>query len=103
MFICTSYNILFLLVTKRLSCLRGFDDTSHSKKGFVGTIQENTAISRKAVGINVHSTIPKGNMGYDQYTVPDTVAVEICWDTSREYSYFEKGCRNKCALDNPER
>ena len=26
---------------------------------------------------NVHGTIPKGNMGYDQYTVPDTVAVEL--------------------------
>ena len=25
---------------------------------------------------NVHATIPKGNMGYDGYTVPDTVAVE---------------------------
>ena len=25
---------------------------------------------------NVRATIPKGNMGYDQYTVPDTVAVE---------------------------
>ena len=24
----------------------------------------------------VHATIPKGNMGYVQYTVPDTVAVE---------------------------
>ena len=24
----------------------------------------------------VHATIPKGNMGYDQYTVPDTVPVE---------------------------
>ena len=34
-----------------------------------------TAISRKVVGKNVHATIPKGNMGYDQYTVPDTVAV----------------------------
>ena len=30
-----------------------------------------TAISRKVVGQNVHATIPKGNMGYDQYTVPD--------------------------------
>ena len=30
-----------------------------------------TAISRKVVGKNVHVTIPKGNMGYDQYTVPD--------------------------------
>ena len=26
---------------------------------------------------NVHATIPKGNMGYDEYTVPDTVAVEL--------------------------
>ena len=32
--------------------------------------------SRKVVGKNVHATIPKSNMGYDQYTVPDTVAVE---------------------------
>ena len=30
-----------------------------------------TAISRKVVGRNVRATIPKGNMGYDQYTVPD--------------------------------
>ena len=35
-----------------------------------------TAISRKVVGKKVHAKIPKGNMGYDQYTVPDTVAVE---------------------------
>ena len=33
-----------------------------------------TAISRKVVGKNVHATIPKGNTGYDQFTVPDTVA-----------------------------
>ena len=30
-----------------------------------------TAISRKVVGKNVHATTPKGNMGYDQYTVPN--------------------------------
>ena len=35
-----------------------------------------TAISRKVVGKNVHATIPKGSMGYDQYTVPDIVAVK---------------------------
>ena len=35
-----------------------------------------TAISRKVVGKNAQATIPKGNMGYDQYTVPETVAVE---------------------------
>ena len=35
-----------------------------------------TAISRKVVGKNVHTSIPKGNMGYEQYTAPDAVAVE---------------------------
>ena len=35
-----------------------------------------TAILRKVVAKNVHATIPKGNMGYDQYGVPDTVAVK---------------------------
>ena len=35
-----------------------------------------TVISRKVVGKNVNATIPKGNMGCDQYTVPGTVAVE---------------------------
>ena len=24
----------------------------------------------------MHATIPKGNMGYDQYPVPDNIAVE---------------------------
>ena len=33
-----------------------------------------TAISRKVVGKNVHATILKGNMGYAQYTIPDTEA-----------------------------
>ena len=35
-----------------------------------------TAILRKVVRRNVHATITKGNMGYNQYTVPDTAAVE---------------------------
>ena len=35
-----------------------------------------TAISRKVVGKNVHVTIVKGNMGYDQYAVPDNVAIK---------------------------
>ena len=38
-------------------------------------IHKITAISRKVVGKNVRATIPKGNMGYAQYTVPDTSAV----------------------------
>ena len=35
-----------------------------------------TVISRKVVGKNAQATIPKGKMGYDQYTVPEIVAVE---------------------------
>ena len=35
-----------------------------------------TAISRKVVGKKLHGTIPKGSMGYDQHTVPYTVAIE---------------------------
>ena len=31
---------------------------------------------REVVGKTVQATIPKGNMGYDQCTFPDTVAVE---------------------------
>ena len=34
-----------------------------------------TVISRKVVGKNTQATIPKGNMRYDQYTVPETVVV----------------------------
>ena len=40
------------------------------------TAGAHTAILRKVVGKYVHATIPKGNMGYDQYTVLDTAAVE---------------------------
>ena len=36
-----------------------------------------TAISRKVVGKIVHATIPKGNLGYDQYTVPDDCRCRI--------------------------
>ena len=38
-----------------------------------------TAISRKVVGKNVHTTIPKGNVGYDQYTVPDERTYFCCF------------------------
>ena len=45
-----------------------------------------TAITRKVVGKNVHATIPKGNMGYYQFTVPDTVAVERTFFTFLTHS-----------------
>ena len=32
-------------------------------------LSRHTAVLRKVVGRNLHTTIPKGNMGYDQYTV----------------------------------
>ena len=36
-----------------------------------------TAILRKVVGKNVHATMTKGNLGYDQYTVPDLSLIHI--------------------------
>ena len=52
---------------------------------YEGLIEMSTAISRKVVGKkNVHATIPKGNMGYDQYTVPVTVSVAV----EPTFSYF---------------
>ena len=36
-----------------------------------------TAILRKVVREKCARDIPKGNMGYDQYAVPDTVAVKL--------------------------
>ena len=50
---------------------------NHARSVRAKTMQmPDAAISRTVVGQNVYSTIPKGNMGYDQYTVPDTAAVE---------------------------
>ena len=43
----------------------------YSYKG--GLLAWYTAISRKVVRKNVHATILKGNMGYEKYTVHDTV------------------------------
>ena len=34
----------------------------------------------------MHATIPKGNMGYDQFTVPDTAAVEPTFVTFLQHS-----------------
>ena len=45
-------------------------------QGLLKDNSEFTAILRKVVGKTVHATNPKGNMGYNQYTVPDIVAVE---------------------------
>ena len=37
-----------------------------------------TTISRKVVGKNVHAKVPKGNMGYDQYTIPNDCGCGFC-------------------------
>ena len=39
-----------------------------------------TASSRKVVEKNVHATTPKGNMGYDQYTVPNDCSCRTYFD-----------------------
>ena len=49
----------------------------HEKKNCrYGSFTFYTAISKKVLGKTVHTTIPKGIMGYDQCTFRDTVAVE---------------------------
>ena len=50
---------------------------------FKAEIKIHTAISRKVVGKNVHATIPKDNMGYVQYTVPDTGVLLLSFSTRR--------------------
>ena len=65
-----------------------------------------TAISRKFVKNKVHATIPKGNMGYDQYTVSNdcscrTYFLLLSFSTRKHISvasrtillnFFEKQC-----------
>ena len=41
-----------------------------------GAYFRNVTVFRERLAKNVHTTIPKGKMGYDQYAVPDTAAVE---------------------------
>ena len=36
----------------------------------------------------MHATIPKGNMGYDQYTVPETLAVEFSFVAFLDFLLF---------------
>ena len=61
--------ILFLKFDNELTCSTSILSSDCTEHWY-------TAISRKVVGQNVHKTIPKGNMGYDQYSVPDFVAVQ---------------------------
>ena len=55
-----------------MGCPAGMSTIRYSRSVYMYT-----AISRKVVGKNVYATIPKGNMGYDRYTVPETVTVEL--------------------------
>ena len=70
-----------------------------------------TAISGNIVGKNVHATIPKGNRGYDQYTVPDFEAVEPTFaafesnDEGRLYSqatYLQLSPFTPCQIGSSE-
>ena len=65
-----------------------------------------TAIARKFVRKNVHRTIPKGNMGYAQYTIPDTIAVEpifvAFFCTRRHMSMASPAILSEISLKNSE-
>ena len=77
-YVCAEIGIRDLHISQNAPCLP--PGILHEKQNIGGKESVlypcSTAISRKVVGKNVHATIPKGNMGHDQYTVPDTVAVE---------------------------
>ena len=47
-------------------------DTVAMTEYFIQLLRERLSETK----FNVHATIPKGNMGYDQYIVPDSVAVK---------------------------
>ena len=57
-------------MTKHVS-KAGKDDPGDGVMGWCALKLLYTAISWKVVGKNVHATIPTGNIGFDQYTVPD--------------------------------
>ena len=60
-----------------------------------------TAISREVVGKNVHATIPKGSMGYDQYFCCCPLALtDICpW---RLLPFFQISLKNSELKNNPQ-
>ena len=45
---------------------------------------------------NAHAAIPSGNLGYDQYTVPDIVAVET--NAQKSSKQFKPGMNNVAVL-----
>ena len=56
---------MMIIIMTKINCNNndsGNNSESHN-------VSDDTAISRKFVKNKVHATIPKGNMGYDQYTV----------------------------------
>ena len=72
-----------LALKRAITIIKTNRDKSHLVRKLKRNLNHNmdnafsyTAISRKVVGKTVHATIPKGNMGYDQCTFPDTVAVK---------------------------
>ena len=78
---------------REIYCNQRDEDEVAVSKCLVPVFSRNTGIIVK----NVHTTIPKGNMGYDQYTVPHTVAVAptfvafLLHDLSRHF--FKLLCR----------
>ena len=73
----------YVLHLRAITIIKANRDKSHLVRKLKRSVNHNmdnafsyTAISRKVVGKTVHATIPKGNMGYDQCTFPDTVVVE---------------------------
>ena len=104
---------LFSVIFPELSTTRTSDNSNFFSRTSLRVIRNRpyTVISRKVVGKNVHATIPKGNLGYDQYVVPDDCScrtyfccfplalANITSQTSRAIlsNFFEEQCRSNCS------
>ena len=102
---------LFSVIFPELSTTRTSDNSNFFWRTSLRVIGNRpyTVISRKVVGKNVHVTIPKGNLGYDQYVVPNDCScrtyfccfplalANITSQTSRAIlsNFFEEQCRSK--------
>ena len=71
---------LFLHVTRIRNIRKIFELPRFETVRFGRNTIKYTAISRKVVRKTVQMTIPKGNMGYDEYTVRETIVVEPTFD-----------------------
>ena len=79
-------------------CANEFETKEQQKLPEIKNELQHTAVLRKVVGKNVHATIPKGNMGYDQYTVPNDCSCRTyfcCFPLALLVPFFQFSLENR--------